>query len=200
MPFLMRAIRKDNTRKAVLSLYNQGDQINTYDVPCTCTLQFFPRSGVLHASAYMRSNDAYTGMAHDIFAFTLLQEFLARTAGLEVGHYIHQVGSFHLYEPNFKAAERYLEGGYSDDIPMEAMPREDPQAGLDWLLQTELALRTGASMPDAIGIDDYWRDLSILLRARPLRNAGQAEKLRDLLTELKSQSFRTFIQDEIARV
>lgn len=200
MPFLIGAIKRDYTRRAVLSIYRQSDQKNEYEALCTCTIQFLPRSGVLHASTYMRSNDAYTGLAHDIFAFTLLQEYLARTAGLQVGQYTHQVGSFHLYEENYASAKRYIAGGYSDDIPMEPMPQEDPQAGLGWLLQTELALRTGASPPDATGIDDYWQDLAILLRARPLRKSGQVNELRGLLAALKSQSFRTFIQDEISRV
>jgi thymidylate synthase len=98
MPFIKDKIRKPDTRKAVVAIYREADQHNLYDVPCTCVLQFFPRSGVLHAMAQMRSNDVYTGMAHDIFAFTMIQEFLARSAGLEVGYYVHQVGSFHLYD------------------------------------------------------------------------------------------------------
>ena len=40
---------------------------------------------------YMRSNDAYWGLPHDVFAFTMLQEILARSLTLELGTYKHAV-------------------------------------------------------------------------------------------------------------
>jgi thymidylate synthase len=33
----------------------------------------------------MRSNDAYLGLPHDVFCFTMLQEIIARSLGREIG-------------------------------------------------------------------------------------------------------------------
>ena len=199
MPKIIEAIGKNDTRRAVISIFREADHGNKHDVPCTCTLQLFPRSGVLHALAHMRSNDVYTGMAHDIFAFTFLQEYLARATGLELGHYVHQVGSFHLYDADRAPVERYLAGGIADDIPMHPMPSDDPQGGLNWLLAAEASLRLRGILPDPIGIDPYWQDLAALLRVRPLRLARKKDELNSILQTMRSRAFRTFLQDEIAR-
>jgi thymidylate synthase len=199
MDFIKKTICRNDTRQAVISIYREADHDNVYDVPCTCVLQFFPRSGVLHAMAQMRSNDVYMGMAHDIFAFTLLQELLARSAGLELGIYVHQVGSFHLYDSDRAKAERYLAGGIADTVPMEPMPAENPQPGLDWLLGAEVSLRVGNLVPDASGVDPYWQDLARLLQVRKLREVGNQGGLRMMQDEMHSNAFRTFIQDEIGK-
>ncbi|MBZ6077360.1 thymidylate synthase [Microvirga puerhi] len=199
MEFIKEQIRKRDTRKAVISIYRQADQQNQYDVPCTCILQFFPRSGALHAMAQMRSNDVYMGMAHDIFAFTMLQELLARSASLEVGTYIHQVGSFHLYDKDRTKAEKYLKRGVPDTVPMDAMPEGDPEGGLSWLLGMERALRVGKAMPDASDIDPYWQDLARLLQVRQLRKAKDRVGLRAIREGMHTKVYHTFIQDEISK-
>jgi thymidylate synthase len=197
--FIMSSVRKPDTRKAVLAIYGEADHLNRYDVPCTCTLQFFPRAGVLHAMAQMRSNDVYVGMAHDIFAFTLLQELLATSVGLGLGVYVHQAGSFHLYDGDRAKAEKYLAGGIADTVPMDLMPAGEPWAGLDWVLGAEASLRAGNPIPDASGVDPYWQDLARLLEVRRLREAGDQAGLRAIRDAMHSKAFRTFIQDEIGR-
>jgi thymidylate synthase len=199
MAFIKEQVRKRDTRKAVIAIYREADQRNSFDVPCTCTLQFFPRAGVLHAMAQMRSNDVYRGMAHDIFAFTMLQEFLARSAGLEIGSYIHQVGSLHLYEKDRDSAQSYGGRGIPDTVPMDPMPRGDPQSGLSWLLRAEALLRAGASMPDSSDTDPYWHDLARLLRVKKLREAKDEAGLRAIRDIMHSTVFHTFIQDEISK-
>ena len=104
--------KKTDTRQAVVQIFRAEDLAppNT-DVPCTCTLQFLPRRGSLHLFTSMRSNDAYLGLPHDVFAFTLIQELVARSVSLEVGQYFHAVGSLHLYEKDEGRAKQYLEEG-----------------------------------------------------------------------------------------
>ena len=53
---------------------------------------------------HMRSNDAYIGLAHDVFAFTFMQEIVARDVGLDLGTYTHSVGSLHLYDQDERRA------------------------------------------------------------------------------------------------
>jgi thymidylate synthase len=91
--------KRPASRRAALQIYDARDLAQEHkDVPCTCTLQFFVRDGRLEMATYMRSNDAYLGLPHDVFAFTMLQELVARSLGVEVGVYRHMVGSLHLYE------------------------------------------------------------------------------------------------------
>ncbi|HEX8168675.1 MAG TPA: thymidylate synthase [Beijerinckiaceae bacterium] len=199
MNFVKEKIKKRDTRNAVISIYREEDHNNKYEYPCTCTLQFFPRAGNLHMVAQMRSNDVYKGMAHDIFAFTFLQELLARSAGLEMGSYMHQVGSFHLYDRDRAKAERYIEGGLADTIPMVPMPPEDPECGLEWLLSAAAALRKGDNVPSSSGIAPYWQDLANLLRIKSLRDARNKAGLLAIRDAMHSDVFRTFIQDEIEK-
>jgi thymidylate synthase len=199
LEFVKAQVRKPDTRKAVLSIYRAEDHANLYDVPCTCALQFFPRSGVLHALGQMRSNDLYMGMAHDIFAFTFLQELLARSAGLEVGAYHHQVGSLHLYERDRDRALRYLDTGVADTIPMPKMPVGDPESGLQWLLSTERAIRESLPLPDTRGIDSYWQDLAGILKLKALTAGGTIGEMSAVKAAMTSDSFQTFITDEIAK-
>ena len=85
--------KKPSSRRAVVSLFSPEDILidvsdkQQKDVPCTCTLQFLVREEKVQLHVYMRSNDAYMGLPHDIFAFTMLQELIARDLGYELGKY-----------------------------------------------------------------------------------------------------------------
>ena len=122
------------SRRATIQLFDATDIAERFaSIPCTCTLQFLVRDDRLHMFVSMRSNDAYLGLPHDIFSFTMLQEMIARAIGVELGEYKHCAGSLHLYQTHFEAAEQYLKEGWQDPILMPAMPAGDPQAGIEWL-------------------------------------------------------------------
>ncbi|WP_239505351.1 thymidylate synthase, partial [Enterobacter hormaechei] len=71
----------------------------------------------------MRSNDAFKGLPHDIFAFTMFQEFIARVLNCELGKYYHYVSSMHLYEVDLdKVSDLQSEGFMSTRAIMEEMP------------------------------------------------------------------------------
>ena len=85
------------TRRAVIQLFNAEDIATDHvEIPCTTSLQFLLRDKALHLSATLRSNDAYWGLPHDLFCFTMLQELVARHLGVELGHYYHYAGSMHI--------------------------------------------------------------------------------------------------------
>ncbi len=97
--------RDPDSRQAVMSIYHgPSHQREMLNVPCTCTLQFFIRNGVLELTVYMRSNDLWWGTPYDVFQFTLMQELIATALGIPMGTYTHVAGSGHLYEPFFEAA------------------------------------------------------------------------------------------------
>lgn len=64
---LLRA--NPRSRRAVIQLFNAEDNSRRYvEVPCTTTLQFMVRDERVHLLTTMRSNDAYKGLPHDVFA------------------------------------------------------------------------------------------------------------------------------------
>ena len=159
--------RKPTSRQAVIQLFNAEDIIEEHkDVPCTCTLQFMLRNDGLEMITMMRSNDAYVGLPHDVFCFTMIQELIARRLDVEPSVYRHVVGSLHLYDYNIDAAQKYLEEGWqSTKEHMPSMPVGDPMDQLKGFLNAEEYVRRGKLFDlDKTGLDKYWADLVRLLQ------------------------------------
>jgi thymidylate synthase len=115
------------SRRAVVQLFNAEDIAAAHkEIPCTTTLQFHLRDGQLHLSATLRSNDAYWGLPHDVFCFTMIQEMMARRLGVELGEYYHYVGSMHVYVDHLDKIGEYLAEGHQKTIEMPPMPVGDP--------------------------------------------------------------------------
>jgi len=96
-----------DSRQAVVTIWNpQYDlQHQKRDYPCTILHQFRIRDNKLNMSVYMRSNDVWLGAAYDFFQFTRVQIAMASVLGIEPGKYAHHVGSLHIYEQHYEAAE-----------------------------------------------------------------------------------------------
>src|SRR5258708_6657720 len=156
---------KPSSRRAVIQLFDAEDIATHHkEIPCTCTLQFMVRSGRLHMFTYMRSNDAFFGLAHDVFAFTMLQEIVARSIGIEVGAYKHAVGSLHLYDDHRKDAQQYIGEGFQPRVAMPPMPSGDPWRSIRVLLEAEYKIRNGGLVDSSrLNIAPYWQDFSRLL-------------------------------------
>jgi thymidylate synthase len=189
---VIRTLRaKPHSRRAVIQLFH-GDDLaadlvkRREDLPCTCTLQFFIRNYQLHAMVTMRSNDAFMGLPHDIFAFTMLQELIARSLGVEIGQYKHAVGSLHLYAPNTQAVIDYLAEGFQESVLMPPMPTGDPWAAASQLVKAESTIRQGRQ-PKVDSLDPYWADLVRLLQVFRYSRDGARQAQRDKLENVKSQ-------------
>lgn len=157
---------KPNTRRAVIQLFHYTDlNENFKDIPCTTTLQFVNRDQKLHCMVSMRSNDAYLGLQHDIFCFTMIQEIIAKELGLSLGTYIHSVGSLHLYEKNKNNAKEYLqEGRQSTKFAMKGMT-SSPLDNFDKLLRLEQSIRLNLKIDEKeINLPTYWYDLFLMLK------------------------------------
>lgn len=155
------------SKRAVIQLFNAEDIEKRYpEIPCTTTMQFMGREGRLHLSVTMRSNDAYMGLPHDVFCFTMLQEMMAATLGLEVGEYYHYVGSMHLYTEDIEAAGRYNEEGHQRTVEMPEMPKGAPFAFVPVLREIEDRLRHAEPVDAATAAPDgYWADIVRLYQA-----------------------------------
>jgi thymidylate synthase len=185
------------SRKAVIQLFDHQDVTEDHaDVPCTCTLQYLLRDGCLSAITYMRSNDVFRGLPHDIFCFTMLQELIARSVGAELGPYHHMVGSLHMYDNDARQLHAFIaEGWQATTCLMPAMPPGDPQAGLARLLGVEHQLRTGTP-PDGIdfGPEPYWADLGRLLGVYAVRR-GPREAIERIQSKMDSDYYDSYITD-----
>lgn len=186
------------SRKAVIQIFSALD-LQYRSVPCTCTLQFLLRNQRLHLLVNMRSNDAYLGLPHDVFAFTMIQEIVARSLGVDIGIYKHFVGSLHLYKIHHSNAEKYLNEGWQNDISMDPMPIGDPWPVLEIVQDIERQLRAN-SKADLTNIDihEYWRDICLILTIWRKIKEKDYKECDQLKNKLVSKFYNTFIDTRIS--
>lgn len=179
------------SRRAVIQLFRGEDlsdniESRREDLPCTCTMQFTVRNHQLNMMVMMRSNDAFLGLPHDVFAFTMLQELIARSLGVEVGRYKHAVGSLHLYIRDTQAIQDYIEEGVQERIPMPPMPIGDPWPSVEKILTAERTIRRGRP-PSLANLDPYWCDLVRLLEVFRYSRDSAKDEQRKKINKIKRQ-------------
>jgi thymidylate synthase len=190
-----------DTRQAVAQIFSRKDlKPGNGDVPCTTTLQFLPRQRKLHLIVTMRSNDIYRGFPGDIFAFTFIQEIVARSLDIEVGTYSHFVGSLHFYDSDKASANGYLKEGFQIPGSMPEMPKGNPWVSIAWLIEAERAIRLAQPEPDPSGIDPYWLDLARLLRIKALHKKGDIRGLVQQKNEMDSPFYDSFIRNRQVKI
>jgi thymidylate synthase len=186
------------SRQAVIQIFSALD-LQYRSVPCTCTLQFLLRNERLHLLVNMRSNDAYLGLPHDVFAFTMIQEIIARSLNVDVGIYKHFVGSLHLYQKHRPSAENYLNEGWQNEISMDPMPIGDPWPAIEIVQGIERQLRENSKVDFTdIDIHEYWRDICLILaiwRRIKEKDYPGCDQLKNKLT---SKFYNTFIDTRIS--
>ncbi len=108
-----------DTRQAVVTIWNPeyDNQEGKRDYPCTVLHQFRIRDNKLNMSVYMRSNDVWLGAAYDFFQFTRVQLAMCSVLGVEPGAYAHHVGSLHIYESNYAAANNLKKTDKVEAVP-----------------------------------------------------------------------------------
>lgn len=188
---------KPDSRQAVVQLFDRRDTLRYHsDIPCTCTMQFVIRDRRLHMLTAMRSNDAWLGLPHDVFAFTMIQELVARSLGVELGEYRHSVGSLHLYERDDKKAIRYLEEGLQPRRPMPPMPQGDPWESVQTLLSFEEVVRkeNGKALDPKAFFEPYWADLATLLSVHQAgKSNGNQNEIKRLKRRLNDEVYAMYI-------
>lgn len=185
------------TRRAVMQIFDRRDileDVRYKDVPCTSTIQFLIRDNRLVMIANMRSNDAYLGLPHDVFAFTMIQEIISRELDIELGQYVHLAGSLHLYERHYTYAEQFVNEGWQSSITMPEMPSGSQMPHIRALLRSEEQLRNAADYTDIdLPADSYWADLARILAAhcRRKRNGD----VHPVINDIHDDGLREFARD-----
>jgi len=191
--------KKPTSRRAVIQIYAAADMAEK-SVPCTCTLQFILRNNRLNLLVYMRSNDAYLGLSHDVFAFTMIQELVARAIGVGLGTYQHFVGSLHLYKRHRDNAAEYISEGWQNEIPMEAMPDGSQMDELNIVRQIECRIREhGDCELTGCSLSSYWNDICILLAIYNKLKTKDYEACKELKLRLSGHYYHAFIDDRLFR-
>ncbi len=193
--------RKPSSRQAVIQLFDADDLLEEHkDIPCTCSFQFLIRDDVLEMITFMRSNDVFFGLVHDFFCFTMLQELVARSLGVEPGTYKHAVGSLHLYERDEEKMDRLLSEGWQSTEPiMPHMPTGDPWPPVARLLEAERAIRTKGPIEDSQidDLDPYWADLIRLLQVyRGVKDRNRST-IADAREHMSSKAYYQFIDRKL---
>jgi thymidylate synthase len=196
---------KPTSRKAVIQLFDASDLSEDFkSIPCTCTLQFAIRYQKLDMLVNMRSNDAYKGLPHDVFAFTMLQEIIARSLKIDVGIYKHCAGSMHLYDSDFEQAASYLKEGWQSKTHMPSMPNGDQWQVLSEVQAVEAKIRAMENVDSSsFNFDDYWADLCrLLIVYQKTKNAKQdkgkaAAEVEEIREKMSSDVYNMFIDAKL---
>ncbi len=187
---------RSDSRRAVIQLFNAVDIAENHkDIPCTCTLQLMIRRGRLDMLTSMRSNDAFIGLPHDVFCFTMLQEMMARSLGLELGTYKHAIGSLHLYDEHAASARQYLKEGWQETVSMPTMPLSDPWRAVATLVKAESAIRMGRPIDiRGLSLPPYWKDFARLLMIYWCSKNGKSRSIKGLRTSMWSRVYDPYIE------
>lgn len=99
-------LNKDrDTRQAVVTIWDPKLDAagGKKDHPCTTQFNWRVREGRLLMTTTMRSQDAHWGWPYDVVMFSTLHLTIAKFLGVEVGPYVHNVASFHIYTKDIPA-------------------------------------------------------------------------------------------------
>lgn len=189
--------QRSTSRRAAIQLFDANDIAYPFnDVPCTVGLQFAIRNDSLDMFTFMRSNDARAGLVHDIFAFTMLQEMIARTLKLKLGVYRHYAASLHIYNDDIPSIESALKEGYASSSPvMDVMPQEAFSDYLSTIVEVEKRIREG-DIPDIneLKLSEYWKDVLRMLAIFRSKKDKNLPAARAIAEELKNQSLRIYLE------
>ena len=154
-------VKRNTTKQAYIAISDSEDYKFRAEKfaspPCTIGLHFYVRNAKLNLTAYMRSNDAYLGLPHDLFCFTMLQELVSLRTNTALGVYTHCATSMHVYETHQQKIKDYLDEGLHERIEMPFMVDSSDEM-LD-LVSKEFDPKIKQSNLEEL--NDYWRDYSL---------------------------------------
>lgn len=176
---------KPDTRQVVLSIWDGREDLGavTKDLPCNDLVMLKVRNNQLNMTVCNRSNDAIWGAyGANVVQFSMLQEFIAASLDINVGHYVQQSDSFH---------------AYTDNAFYQYTTVEEPYY---WPSMGANPYHLGTVKPypliNAVGVQARYEDV-LFFQADCERLCSQAESTGDLLgTHYRS----TYFQDVVVPV
>lgn len=117
-------VKDPDSRQAVINIWRESPGPSK-DIPCTLSLQFILRQGVLHCVATMRSSDLWLGHPYDIVNFScasfLVMLMVRDQTGfmLELGKLYLTAGSKHIYARNVELVGSVLQSYYDGKLVLQ---------------------------------------------------------------------------------
>lgn len=116
-----------DTRQAVITLWDPAqDWVSSKDIPCNNWLHFMIRDNKLHLAVSVRSNDLVWGFSGiNFFEWSVLQEMMAYSLGVEIGQMNWFASSFHVYAHHYERLYNITQdtGQMAKSIYREGIPR-----------------------------------------------------------------------------
>lgn len=107
---LIRNIKQNpSSRRLMTSFWNYKDADNKALQECAFQTQWFVQDNKLHLILTQRSGDTGLGIPFNQFQYFVLQNMIAHVCGLEVGEFIHNIGSCHIYDRHEEALKHQIQ-------------------------------------------------------------------------------------------
>lgn len=112
LPYVIDKLLQDRySRQAGVNIWRECPP-ETKDVPCTISIFFNIRCGLLMCHVFMRSSDIWLGLPYDVFNFSMLSHLVCAkfnkqsvmSPQIKPGSLHLTAASSHLYEENFEVA------------------------------------------------------------------------------------------------
>lgn len=111
---VLKELSKNPLSRRAIMIYTRPSMWYDYDLNgrsdfmCTNSVQYLIRNGKISAVVQMRSNDVFSGYRNDYAWQRFVLDELAIALDVPSGDIIWQVGSLHVYEPQFYLVHHYL--------------------------------------------------------------------------------------------
>lgn len=162
-------VRDPDSRQAVLTIFDGTRDLDRprKDIPCTLSIHFLLRGGMLNMGVTMRSNDIWLGTPYDLMQFSILQASLAQALDVEVGYYVHQAGSLHLYERDLEKAKKVTRtiltmARFGFENPIWALENEEPALRIAQIVARARSLLLDPGRFEAFTAFEVWAKAQLL--------------------------------------
>ena len=104
LPAIIKELKTNpDSRRAVIQILNEQDHIlldsdETLEYPCTDSMTYSIRDGLLYAHVHMRSQNVATVLQLDMYLQYRLMDHIASLLGVGIGEYSCSIVSAHIYE------------------------------------------------------------------------------------------------------
>jgi thymidylate synthase len=161
------------SRQAVVSIWRPSPR-RSRDIPCTLSWQFIRREDKLSCVATMRSSDGWLGLPYDLFNVSQITNYWASVLGCDTGFIAMNLGSSHLYEQNWQAAQD-LQGSAMETWRSMKIPvlKEEQRYRSSALLQDILVTPSAFSVQDADSLEGPWGSYARVLMAKNREEAWE---------------------------
>lgn len=188
--------KREKTKQAYISISEKSEYKHREEKyespPCTIGLHFYVREFKLNLTCYMRSNDAYFGLPHDLFCFTMLQELISCRTNIPMGIYTHCVTSMHIYDKHYESALKYISEGKQEPIQMPQI-KECSDEMLHRVSKEFDPTITNLS-PEKV-LDNFWKDYVLYSR----RNLNDKTDFDSWFSRFSDVKMKEIAQNSISK-